>query len=609
MSINLFIPAAGLGTRLRPLTNTTPKPLLPICGIPLIERIIESISNELEINQIGVNTHYLPETVNSWASESRFKEQIQLFQEDEILGTGGALKNASNLLSEKTFILANGDVIMDLDWQGLLDFHNKSGNLVTLAVQDRKHERRVGTKDNKLVCIDKTCSDPRVDHWYGYACAAVYEPDFLNELPDGESHVVPFWVDAAEKTGKVGVFDIGANNYWLDLGTPESYAQASIDCLNGESRFFREPLKIPFDCQLNKSIIIESNTEIGKNVSLENVILLSGSKVADNTTLSNAIVGPDFVKEIDWPALSASRESLDKIGNGGSDRVYTRKENCVTLHYSAFEENVSRQIELTKALLENKVSVPAVLSHNELLRTVDLEDLGDITFKQWQDDKSDSEKASMLEKVLTELKKFQFADETHCPVIKDKIFDTSVLLWETSYFFERFVQRVCDVQEESEALNQEFQKLAKLVDSLPKAIMHRDLQSENIMIQNGAPYFIDFQGAHWGTPFYDLASFLKDPYTSFPKDFRKDFEDEYLSFLGQKLNMTEDECHQAYTYCGMQRHMQALGAYGFLTHIRGKKDFIRHAKPAFTFLKEEASSCQKEFPAIYKLIQALKGSF
>ncbi|MCM8537242.1 MAG: phosphotransferase [Lentisphaeraceae bacterium] len=368
-------------------------------------------------------------------------------------------------------------------------------------------------------------------------------------------------------------------------------------------------MKIPLDCQLNKSIIIESNTTIGKNVSLENVILLSGSTVADNTKLTNAIVGPSFTKEISWPTLNTAQKSLEKIGNGGSDRVYTRNEKCVTLHYSAFEENVSRQIELTQAFRENKVNVPAVLHHNELLRTVDLEDLGDVTFKQWQDSKTDAEKAAMLEKIFSELKKFQFADETHCPVIKDKLFDTNILLWETSYFYERFVQRVCGLKEQSNQLNQEFQKLAEIVDSLPKTIMHRDFQSENIMIKDNSPYFIDFQGAHWGTPFYDLASFLKDPYTSFSEEFRKGLETSYLSFLGNKFNMTEDECRKAYVYCGMQRHMQALGAYGFLTHIRGKKDFLQHAKPAFAFLEEEVSSCQEEFPEMYKIIQTLKGRF
>ena len=609
MSINLFIPAAGLGTRLRPLTENTPKPLLPICGVPLIQRIIEQISQELDIDQIGINTHYLPEVVNSWTETVPFKDKIKLFHEEEILGTGGALKNASELLSKKTFILANGDVLMDLDWQALIDCHRKSGNLVTLAVQDRKHERRVGaSKDSKLICINKTCSDPRVDHWYGYACAAVYEPEFLDWLPNGESHVVPFWVDAAKQTGRVGVFDIGADNYWLDLGTPESFAQASIDILNGESRFFCEPLKISYDCNLSNTVIIESNIQIHTQVELNNVIILPNSVIPQGSKLSDCIVGPNFIKEITWPEQTSQRKALNKIGNGGSDRVYTRENGNVILHYSAFEENVQRQIELTKAFRKNNVAIPEVLDHQPLLRAVTLEDLGDITFRQWQETAPENSRKEMIGKILDELKKFQFIDTSECPVIKDKIFNMDVLLWETSYFLERFVMRVCGIEENFKDLKVEFIKLAEFVNDLPKAIMHRDFQSENVMIKDDKPWFIDFQGAHWGTPFYDLASFLKDPYTGYTHTFTKCFEEDYLSRLGSKFSMTDEECSKAYTFCGMQRHMQALGAYGFISKIRGKENFIRHAKPALEFLEVEVEIYREEFANLYNLVQKIRGA-
>ena len=136
--------------------------------------------------------------------------------------------------------------------------------------------------------------------------------------------------------------------------------------------------------------------------------------------------------------------------------------------------------------------------------------------------------------------------------------------------------------------------------------MHRDFQSENIMIKVGKPWFIDFQGAHWGTPFYDLASFLKDPYTGFTETFRKPFEEDYLSRLSKRFSMTAEECQQAYTFCGMQRHMQALGAYGFVSLIRGKSDFIHHAKPAIAFLEEEVELYKTEFPEIHRLVQRIK---
>ncbi|NQZ58022.1 MAG: nucleotidyltransferase family protein, partial [Lentisphaeraceae bacterium] len=133
MPVNLFIPAAGLGTRLRPLTSQVPKPLLSIAGVPLIQRILENICSSIEVDRIGINTHYLPEVIQNWSSESSFSDKIELFHEKELLGTGGALKNAETLLGQKTFIVVNGDVLADIDWKALLEHHHSQKNLVTLA--------------------------------------------------------------------------------------------------------------------------------------------------------------------------------------------------------------------------------------------------------------------------------------------------------------------------------------------------------------------------------------------------------------------------------------------------------------------------------------------
>jgi NDP-sugar pyrophosphorylase family protein/aminoglycoside/choline kinase family phosphotransferase len=609
MSINLFIPAAGLGTRLRPLTLLAPKPLLPIAGIPLIQRIIEQAVSQLEIDKIGVNTHYMPETVHDWLDGFHLKESFELFHEEDILGTGGALKNATSLLSKKTFIVANGDVLSDMNWQKLLDAHRSSNNLLTLAVQDREHERRVGVDaDLKLKLIDKECATEGIDHWFGYACAAVYEPEFLDYLPDGESHVVPYWVEAAQKTGRVGVYDIGSQTYWLDMGTPQSFVQVSLDILMGEKRFLKKPLSIPWDCKLKESVIIEEDVKIGAGVSLKNAILLPGTEISNESSLENVICGPGFECLVDWPVeVSSKTKTHRKIGQGGSDRVYTRLENEVVLYYSAFEENIDRQIELTKAFLQNGVQVPEVLNHNPLKRTLSLQDLGDTTFQQWSEVEHDCDE--MLGKILAQLEKFQLTDDKLCPSIHDKVFNYDVLRWESSYFLERFVKRVCEIDDDFTELEEEFHRLAKEVDALPKKIMHRDFQSENIMIKDEQPYFIDFQGAHWGTPFFDLVSLLRDPYTSYSQDIEARHRDQYLLMLGQTFDMPAEECWRAYTLCGMQRHMQALGAYGFLTHIRGKENFMKHYGAAFNLLFDEVKEYEGEFPKLMDLLQRLEGKF
>ena len=606
MSVNLFIPAAGYGTRLKPLTDNFPKPLLPVCGIPLIQRIIESVQSQLEIKTIGINTHYLPEVVQEWAAASPFSDKIELFHEGDILGTGGALKNAESLFGKETCLLANGDVINDIDWAELIRFHKENNNMVTLAVQDREHERRVGA-DSKmnLVCIDKTCSDPEADHWFGYACAAVYEPEFLKYLPDGESHVVPFWVDASKETCRVKVFNIGRETYWLDIGNPQSYTQAVVDSLLSEKRFLSEPLSTSIFTELKDTVVIEKDVELGENVALRNVILLPGANIPDGAHLENSIVTPAGLVEIEWPESSLNCPQPNKIGNGGSDRIYSREGDRVKLIYSAFEQNIERQFDLTEKFLSNGVNVPKVFSIDRNKREVFLEDLGDETFGAWLKDKSESEIDSMMEKVLEQLKLFQFSDIC----IEDKIFNYDVLRWETSYFLERFIQRVCGIERNFDGLKKEFHKLAEEVDALPKRVMHRDFQSENVMIKDSEPYFIDFQAAHQGPSFFDLVSFLADPYTNLPDKLVEKYKKQYLSELGQKYSMLYEDCERAYTLCGLQRHMQALGAYGFLSKIKGKESFLDHIPSALKLLVKEVESVKEEFPVLYKLLSEIKDKY
>src|SRR5712691_1827255 len=117
--LTIFLPAAGLGERLRPVTNHLPKPLLPILGTPIIERILERLTAVCD-GTIGINLHWKAELLRAWAGASRWRDRIVFFPEDPILGTGGALKNAELLLSRGPFIVHNSDILLDIDFSRLL---------------------------------------------------------------------------------------------------------------------------------------------------------------------------------------------------------------------------------------------------------------------------------------------------------------------------------------------------------------------------------------------------------------------------------------------------------------------------------------------------------
>ena len=608
-SIKLFIASAGLGSRLRPVTEAFPKPLLPLAGLNLVERLVYSVMESCHVDQLAMNLHYRPEDFKAWAKDlPDCFPKPQFFYESELLGTGGAIANAKNFFEDSAVLLINGDILTDIDWQGLVQAHKESGNLVTLAVQDRAHERRVGVDgENKLVCIDKEMKASGVTNWMGYACAVIYEPEFLNYLPEGESHVVPFWVDAARETGRVGTYDIGTVP-WLDLGNVNTYAEGAFRCLGNNERYLAEPLKTPWDLNLSGRCIIEADVEIGESVSLCESILLPGAKIASGESLKNVVAGPDF--RVAFDAVESVKCGLHKtIGEGGSDRQYFRMKEAVLLQYSPFEVNAERQEILTDKLLNSGLRVPQVLKHNKEARQMLLEDLGDATFRQWALQRNEIESLEMSKKILSQLVDFQFVDCSGLDIPYDKEFDEGVLLWESSYFIERCVCRLFAMANSYErikvALGAELKKLAQEVAALPRGLMHRDFQSDNIMIKNNQPWFIDFQGAHHGTPFYDAASFIGDPYRVLDREVRNDLEIYYLELLCPRLEMSADAGRRGLLICGMQRHMQALGAYGFLSTIRGKERYKAYVKPALDLLQEEVHELKQDFPVLNDLVSSL----
>src|SRR3990172_3510238 len=118
--MNIFLPAAGLGERLRPITNHPPKPLLPILGKPIIEGILEKLTAVCS-GKIGINLHYKPEMIRDWIKNSPYAGRAAFFPEDPILGTGGALKNAESFLSSGPFIVHNSDILLNIDFSRLIE--------------------------------------------------------------------------------------------------------------------------------------------------------------------------------------------------------------------------------------------------------------------------------------------------------------------------------------------------------------------------------------------------------------------------------------------------------------------------------------------------------
>ncbi len=217
--------AAGFGTRLRPLTRVEPKPLLPMWGVPMLERIL-SLLEKWGVEEIAVNAHWQAEKIRRYVAGRKGRAKVVVADEPEILGTGGVLNPLRYLLGTEPFWLVNGDIVVaDLDPQPIVDAYVKSGSFAGCWMSAAFGPRTVEADPGGRICNWK--SDVAGD-WgtYTYCGCALLGPQVLDYVaPTGFSTIV----QAYEKAMMDGRLVVGADPdgaYWADCGTLESYLEA-----------------------------------------------------------------------------------------------------------------------------------------------------------------------------------------------------------------------------------------------------------------------------------------------------------------------------------------------------------------------------------------------
>ncbi len=669
MTLTAFILAAGLGQRLLPITRHVPKPLLPLVGTPMLELVLKRIT-DIPITTIGINLHHKKHLIEDWVKHSDYSKNITLFFEDPILGTGGALKNAQDFLKNGPFLVHNSDILSNVDLRELLKLHISSGNIATLAVHNRpefnslildsggflmniiKHphpnpppsrERRVTENappiknSNYLNSFLLASKGGHADNFpssggrglrgggiqsekfVAFTGIAVYEPEFLQFLPEGNSSVIDAWFNAISAGHTIGTMDV-SGSYWTDIGTPSSYARALMHEMRkqGENIYIHQSARGCRGAVLDGYVVIESETRILKGSALRNCISLPGAKIGMVTgqkLYENCIVGPDFIIQLSESDFyhADDRDAL-LIGTGGSDRRYYRVKRkgstpTVLMQCAQHDPDFERHIAYTTFFRSCAVMVPELLDVKRDGKSALFEDLGDLSLYSWlKCPRSADRVEEMYRKVLDILILIQTTASAHvheCPLLNKRIFDYEHLRWETSYFLERFVKGVKNIRiKDRVTLESELHKLASTVDSFPKTIVHRDFQSQNIMITKGTnPRVLDYQGARIGPPAYDVVSILWDPYYRLEDMLREKLLDYYLCKVTHLTSFRA--FRETLLPCRLQRHMQALGAYGFLSAVKGKNYFLKYVPEGIRLLKEDISIAKNHYPALHALIKQL----
>ena len=295
-----FILGAGLGLRLRPLTEDLPKPLVPIFQKPLITFALDHLA-ALGVKSFVVNTHHLPAAFESLFADGLYRKRpVRLVHEPVLLETGGGIKNAQPWLGTNPFIAYSGDVLTDLALEPLVEAHFRGGNDVTLALRETGLASNVAFRhsDGRVIDIGNRYGHPGN---YDFANVSVWTPQIFARIPSGKKvSFIPTlaeWIGAGGRIGGV----ISQEGRWWNLGSPAEYL--AVHRTLSEETWRPDyaqpstwPIRIAPDASVDPSAQVRgcssigAGCRVGAGTIVEDSILWPGAQIASRSRLNRCIV-------------------------------------------------------------------------------------------------------------------------------------------------------------------------------------------------------------------------------------------------------------------------------------------------------------------------------
>jgi len=286
--------AGGFGTRLRPLTLTCPKPLVPVANVPIIRRIVEKLPDDVDKVVLAVN--YKLEQLRDYFAHNDVGREVVLVEERQPLGTAGAIKNVEAEVDGPFFVF-NGDVLDSLDLASFRRFHEKRGGLGTISLWEVPDPRHFGVMEmdgERIVrFVEKPQTKEEAPSHLANAGTYLLEPEVFDFIPAGkavsvERETFPALLQAGRR---LHGFPFGG--YWVDAGRPDTYLHANETVLHAAGRkVLLGPGTTHEAATFDDWAVVGARCRVGAGATIARSVLLDGVTVGARATVRDSIVGP-----------------------------------------------------------------------------------------------------------------------------------------------------------------------------------------------------------------------------------------------------------------------------------------------------------------------------
>lgn len=614
--------AAGLGTRLYPLNADLPKPLLPLRGRSLIARRAAWLS-AAGVTDILVNLHAGAGDIWNWLRSQplpgvRFSASF----EPVVLGTGGALSRARWFFDRRPFWIVNSDIDGDPDPAAFVRALRARRAIAAVWVTREAGPRTVDI-DGGYVTGFRSRS-PGALETATFCGLQLARADLFDYAPPaGQFATLVQVYEAAIAAGHAVRAVELPGTAWSDVGT----ADRLLDAHRGSQPAPRQEAEWLDPRALAKAgaccrgfAWVSRDVRLAPPVAIEDAMVLPGARLCRGAVLRRAIVGRNAVVRghveglvvradgvVPPAALGAlawrlgTEVAAAALPQRGSDRVFLRlrgsRGRAMLIRYGRERPENERYGGHSRFLASLGLPVPAVWWEDAGDRWLAIEDAGDRTLANVLAGASPASARRAYDIVVRWIARWHIEGGRAARrrrLSLEEPFGPALYEREHRLFLDRFLAGYLRASAATLCgAARDLDRVAAWLADAPPVLLHRDLQSSNVLWRRGRPVFIDFQGMRFGPAMYDLASLLYDPYVALSEETRSTALRTYVAAVGERVARPD-----LFAPAAVQRLTQALGAFARLGAAPGTERFLRHIPPALARLAEAANACPTPLPAL-----------